>query len=354
MQAPVNQLFKFFLLFFNVLFLLSFPVKAQDKTKKELKVSVVGFYNLENLYDTIDDPLISDEEYLPDSPNNWNTEKYFHKLKQLSYVIAQMGTDASPDGLAVLGVAEVENRRVLEDLVKEENIKNKNFQIVHYDGPDRRGVDVAFLYNPSYFKLTNSKSYTLTVVGENNFRTRDQLVVSGTIDGEKLHFIVAHWPSRRGGEKRSRHLRVAAARLGQSITDSLYALDPGAKIIYMGDLNDDPATIQKYWKHSETPEATKEGKFFNPFIELDRKGVGTLAWRDTWTIFDQHFISYPLVAGKPEGWQFYRAKVFNKKSIAQQTGRFAGYPFRTYAGGQYQGGFSDHFPSYVILIKEAK
>ena len=176
-------------------------VSAQEQ--QAYKVGLVGFYNLENLFDTINDPNKDDEEFLPQGANQWNTEKYLAKLHNMAYAISTIGTDWSPDGVAVLGVSEIENRTVLEDLVRQPEIKDRNYQIVHYESPDRRGVDVGLLYNPKYFKLTNSKSYRTVVPDQPDFITRDQLVVSGLFDGEMMHFIVMHWPSRYGGEKRS-------------------------------------------------------------------------------------------------------------------------------------------------------
>ena len=214
------------------------PGKAQDK--QAYKIGLVGFYNIENLFDTIDDPIKNDEEFLPNGVNQWNTEKYLNKLHNMAYAISTIGTDYTPDGVAVLGLSEIENRHVIEDMVAQPELADRNYQIVHYDSPDRRGVDVALIYNPKYLKVTGTKSYTTVVPGEPDFITRDQLLVSGLFDGEPMHFIVMHWPSRYGGEKRSMPGRVAAATLCRHIADSLLANDPNAKVIMMGDLNDYP------------------------------------------------------------------------------------------------------------------
>ena len=187
------------------------PGKAQDK--QAYKIGLVGFYNIENLFDTIDDPIKNDEEFLPNGVNQWNTEKYLNKLHNMAYAISTIGTDYTPDGVAVLGLSEIENRHVIEDMVAQPELADRNYQIVHYDSPDRRGVDVALIYNPKYLKVTGTKSYTTVVPGEPDFITRDQLLVSGLFDGEPMHFIVMHWPSRYGGEKRSMPGRVAAATL---------------------------------------------------------------------------------------------------------------------------------------------
>lgn len=325
---------------------------AQEK--RDFKVVCVAFYNVENLFDTLNTPGVNDIEFTPDGPNKWNSPKYFEKLDNLARVIAEIGTDFTPHGPAILGVSEIENRDVLEDLVKREAIASRNYQVVHYDGPDRRGVDVALLYQPEYFKVTNTKSYRLTIPGRDNFFTRDQLLVSGELHGELMHFIVAHWPSRSGGESRSRPLRVAAADLGRHIVDSLLRVDPNAKVILMGDLNDNPdnLSITKHLRAVAEVKDMKDDNLYNPFFNLYKKGIGSLAWRDTWSLFDMHLVSKSLTDTDYSSYRFYRAGVFNKKFLQQASGRFKGYPFRTYVGGQYRGGFSDHFPTYVLLVKE--
>lgn len=344
----------FFLSLLIFVYQLSFAQAELDKNK-QYHVVCIGFYNVENLYDTINQPN-NDEEYLPESGNKWNTAKYLKKLENLSKVISELAIDATPDGVAVLGLAEVENRGVLEDLVKTEKLKKRNYQIVHYDGPDKRGVDVALLYNPNYFTVDNSVSYTLTIPGKDNFYTRDQLLVSGKLDGEKIHIIVGHWPSRRGGEKRSRPLRNAAAQLSRHIADSIFAIEPNAKIMIMGDLNDDPTneSVKKHIKTVSKTHEVREDLFFNPMEDLYNKGIGTLAWRDSWSLFDQIILSYSLTKCHYETFCYYGAKVFNKPYVRQEDGNFKGYPFRTFAGGAYTGGYSDHFAVYVILLREKK
>jgi hypothetical protein len=334
---------------------LHFVGQTLDPNKK-YDVACVGFYNLENLFDTIDSPNTRDSEFTPTGEKEWNSVKYYQKLANLSRVIGEMGKEITPSGMAVLGVCEIENKAVLEDLVKTEAIKNRNYQIVHYNSPDRRGVDVGLLYQPSYFKLLASKSYTLHLPSDTSFRTRDQLLVSGELLGEKMHYIVCHWPSRSGGEARSAPLRMAAALLTKHIIDSLRTDDPLAKIIVMGDLNDDPksASIKKGMQSGGNLSKLKPGQLFNASEEAYNKGVGTLAWRDTWNLFDQMILTPALVDldSKFDDWGFYKFKVFNKPYLANKEGSFAGYPFRTYVGNTYQGGFSDHFAVYTVLVRE--
>ncbi|MBU0765186.1 MAG: endonuclease/exonuclease/phosphatase family protein [Bacteroidetes bacterium] len=345
--------------FIIILFLLLnwFYLNAQEE--KNYRIACIAFYNLENLFDTKDDEGVNDEEYTPVGDKNLNAEKYSKKLKNMASVIAQIGTDLSPDGPAVLGVSEIENKGVLEDLVKEETIKTRNYQIVHYDSPDRRGVDVGFLYNPKYFKVTNSAKYRLVVEvedGEEPFLTRDQLLVSGMLDGDPLHIIVNHWPSRRGGEKRSRPMRNAAADLCRSITDSILNLDPNAKVIIMGDLNDDPnnESVKQHLIAVGNKDKLDKGELYNTMEPLFRNGIGSLAYQDSWNLFDQIIITPGLLGEDKSTYMFHKAFVFNKNFLKQQSGRYKGYPLRTFAGGVYTAGYSDHFPTYIFLIKEVR
>lgn len=331
--------------------LLSFSAHAQEK--KEYQAALVGFYNVENLYDTLDAPNVDDAEFLPGSAKDWNGERYVKKLDRMAGVIAAMGKDLHPQGLAVLGLGEVENRTVVEDLVQREALRARGYKVVHVDGPDRRGVDVALIYNPSIYKVYAHKSYRLHMA-DTSFRTRDQLLVSGMLDGDTTHVIVAHWPSRRGGEKRSQPNRKAAAELGRRIIDSLLTINANARVLYMGDLNDDPTDVSltRYLRASGDRSKALHGTLFNPMYEPYQKGIGSLAWRDSWNLFDQICITPALVTGAGGRYKFYGTRIFNEPYLKQKEGNFAGYPFRTYVGDAYQEGFSDHFPVFLILVKE--
>lgn len=330
-----------------------FVLQAQERL---MKVGCIGFYNLENIYDTINDPLIDDEEFTPQGAARWNTHKYQLKLKRMSEAIQSIGLDYTPDGAAILGLAEVENRQVLEDLARMPALASRNYQIIHYHSPDRRGVDVALYYQPKYFVPVNHKSYRLRVDGMPDFRTRDQLVVSGDFDGERIHIIVGHWPSRRGGEKRSIPLRMAAAKLARHIVDSILDMDANAKIVVMGDLNDNPTnkSIVEGLRAKGNVKDLKPGDLFNPTYTLYQKGIGSNAWRDTWSLFDQNIISQAWLGDDYSTYRFRVARIHNKVELTQRSGRFKGYPWRTYVGGEHVGGYSDHFASYIIVVKEFK
>lgn len=330
---------------------------SQDPDKN-YHISAIGFYNVENLFDTLDTENVRDSDYTPEGKNLWNTERYLEKLDRLSEVIAQLGTEATTDGLAVLGLAEIENRDVIEDLVQTEKLTERNYKIVHYDSPDKRGIDVALIYQPKYYTVESSKAYPLKIPEKPNFYTRDQLLVSGDFLGERMHFIVAHWPSRRGGEKRSSPMREAAADLAREITDSIFKAEgENAKVIFMGDLNDDPTnvSVKENLRAVGKERKMKKDSYFNPFESFYKKGIGTLAWRDTWNLFDQIMLTNAFMDKSDYSTlTFYKAVVFNKSFLQQKGGRFEGYPYRSYAGGQYLGGYSDHFPVYLFLLREIK
>lgn len=343
-------------LFFNTACKTQTAAKPVSNEKLKLQLSCVAFYNLENLFDTINDPIVNDEEYLPDGAMKWGTMKYKAKLQRMSYAISQLGIEYSPQGAALIGVSEIENRGVLEALVKQPDLEKRSMQIVHYDSPDRRGVDVGLLYNPKLFIVSNSKSYRLHT-DDSGFLTRDQLMVSGYLMGEKVHVIVNHWPSRAGGgEVPTRPKRNAAAALTRSIADSLFKADPKARIIIMGDLNDDPfnescATILGAKKEIAD---VKQGELYNTLWKTLDKGIGSLAYADQWNLFDQIIVSAELAHSDVNKLKFWKAEVFNKPFLTQQEGRFKGTPMRTHAGGAWLNGYSDHYPTLIYLVKETK
>lgn len=323
--------------------------------KQEFVPALVGFYNVENLFDTLDSPDVDDAEYLPGSGKLWDTKRYTRKLERLAQVISEMGKDLHPKGLAIVGLAEVENRQVVEDLAATPALRDRSYKVVHEDGPDLRGVDVALMYDPAQFKVLGHKSYRLTLADAPDFRTRDQLLVSGILDGDTMHVIVAHWPSRRGGEKRSMPNRKAAAELGRRIIDSLVVRNPDARILYMGDLNDDPVnpSVEHYLRATGDKAKAIDGRLFNPMYAPYQKGIGSLAWRDAWNLFDQIIITGSLVTGQGGKYRYYGVRIFNEPYLRQKDGNFAGYPFRTFVGDTYQDGFSDHFPVFLILVRDA-
>ena len=329
---------------------IALPTFAQEK--KRMQTFGVAFYNLENLFDTINNNGKYDHEFSPEGKNRWDGRKYNIKLNNLGYAISQMTTKTTPMGPAIIGVSEIENITVLEDLVKVDAIKDWNLQIIHHDSPDLRGVDVGMLYNPRFFKPINVTNHTLTTI---RFKTRDQMCVTGLLGGCRVGVIVNHWPSRRGGSEKSSASREAAAALTRHIADSLLSVDPNMGIIVMGDLNDDPhnkscADVLGALKNAGK---VKPGGFFNPFWEKLDKGIGSYVYRGSWDLFDQIIINYNLLKGV-NGLQYRSAEVLNKEFLKESDGQYKGYPHRTFSGGVWTGGYSDHFPTEIFLTKEIK
>lgn len=329
---------------------------ANILAQKNVRAGVVAFYNLENLYDTINDPAINDEEFLPNAVKNWNAKRYQTKLENMSDVISKLGQSEGVAGPAILGVSEIENLTVLKDLAAQPSLKPLNYQIVHFDSPDKRGVDVALLYQPRYFKVTNAKAIPLIIYDDETkerIYTRDMLMVSGLFDGDPMHFIVNHWPSRRGSKDNS-YLRIAAAQRCRQLVDSLSLTDKNAKVIVMGDLNDDPTdlSITTHMNATGNLKEVKNGKMYNAMAPFFKNGIGTLAYRGQWNLFDQIIITEPLVDKRAKGYRLLMGRIFNEPFLIRDEGQYKGYPLRTFGGNDYLGGYSDHLPVYVVLVKE--
>ena len=359
--------------FFTILFLLSLTVGVKAQTKK-FAVHTIAFYNIENFYDTINDPNTFDDEWV------YSKKYYQKKVSNIAKVIAQLGTGENPNSPTVIGLAEVENRRVLEDLVKDPQIIDRDYGIIHFDSPDRRGIDCAFLYQkkhftpksytniPLYLYESNTKSPSKKDKKEaeeatddkneadavtKRIYTRDQILMSGLLDGEEVHFIVNHWPSRRGGEKISSNLRELAASLNVKTIDSLQRINPNAKVLTMGDLNDGPFnnSLKKVLQTKSEEKDVEPLGMYNPMENMAKRGNGTLAYRDAWDIFDQIIMTEPLIRKDYSSWRYWKAGVYNASFMIQKTGQYKGYGLRN---SKTEPGFSDHFPVYIYLIKEVK
>ena len=274
----------------------------------------------------------------------------------MAKVISQIGYDYTKKTPSIVGICEVENLNVIKDLIRQEELKNENYGIVHYDSPDNRGIDVGLIYKKNIFEVKSSSSHEVIITDNNSSNrrpTRDQLVVSGLIDGELIHLIVNHWPSRGADETK----RIAAAKVNNKIIDSLRSIYKNPKIITMGDFNDDPfdKSIKKILGAKKDRKDVGRKDMYNPFetILVDQ-GIGTNAYRDKWQLFDQIIISAGFLKKDYEDYQFFRAGVFNKSFLINKKGKYKGYPFRSFSFGSFTGGYSDHLPPYVFLIKEIK
>lgn len=337
------------------LFLMVF-IQVEAQTDKRYRIFSVAFYNVENLFDIHNDSLTYDDDRTPSGKDRWTRERYGQKLSNISRVLSHIGREETRSSPDIIGLCELENLQVLDDLTNHPDLRDKNYGIIHFDSPDERGIDVALLYKRSIFFPISFKSHRLLLTEEEEVRdyTRDQLVVGGLLDGEEVHFIVNHWPSRSGGEQRSRPNRIAAAKLNRHIIDSITNNSAGAKIISMGDLNDDPTdySLKKVLKTKGKREGLEPEDLYNPMEALYKKGYGSLAYRDNWNLFDQIFLTANFIIGPPMELKLWKANIFKVPYLIDQKGRYKGYPLRTYANGNYVGGYSDHFPVYILLIKE--
>ncbi len=326
--------------------------------QKEYQSAIIGFYNFENLYDTIFHGSNDDPEFTPQGRKAYTSTLFHDKIGKLATVLSQIGTDINPDGPALLGTAEIENALVLEALLKHPLIADRGYRFVHYDSRDFRGVDVALIYNPKYFKVERSRPlYVKLPQGAKNIPfTRDILWVTGSLAGERIHVFVNHWPSRTGGEKRSEPGRMAAAITVRNYIDTILVIEPDSKIIVMGDLNDDPNnnSITKGLKANGNLKKLKPDELFNPWLADFKNGLGTLAYQDAWSLFDQIILSQRFLNKDQEGFFFYKNKVFKPGYLIENIGKYKGYPMRTYSGDTYRGGYSDHFPTFIVLLKKLK
>lgn len=326
--------------------------------KQYARISV-GFYNLENLFDT-EDGDNRDEDFLPQGMYAWTTERYNQKITNMATAISLMIGGKAPD---ILGVCEVENRHVLEDLIATPQLSGYGYQIAHFDSPDRRGIDVALLYRPGIFKVKDAQSHPVTLKSDPSMRTRDVLEVNGTILGEPVNLLVAHWPSRAGGEQASLQRRLAAALTMKKVVDSLRAISPEEKTILMGDFNDDPTSpsLTQGLKSINEESKIQPNSLFNVMAKLHRKGYGTLAYQDVWNLFDNIVVSDNLISSDTSHLVLLKdtksgayGHIFNAPFLTQKTGHYKGYPLRTFSNGAFQNGYSDHYPVYIYLVKEIR
>ncbi|WP_299666124.1 endonuclease [uncultured Polaribacter sp.] len=322
-----------------------FPSLSSKKQSKN--ITTIGFYNVENLFDTKDDPKTFDDDFTSNGKHKWTYKRYQVKVKKLGSVISQLGMNRSKYPPAIVGLVEVENEKVVTDLVNSSNLKRHHYGVVHHDSPDERGIDVALLYNKQMFELMHSETFPVFLKNERGERdyTRDILKVSGNLHGELVHILVNHWSSRREGAAETEHKRITAAETARAIIAQITATHFDAKIIVMGDFNDDAT--------STSLKTLVSDDFINPMESmLDPEKTGSLTYNGKWNLFDQILFSKNFSEKKAGKFYFKHAEVFNKEWLKIFKGKLKGSPFRTYIGPWYQGGFSDHFPVYAFLKKE--
>lgn len=315
--------------------------------KSKKKLHTIAFYNIENLFDTYDDKATRDIDMLPNAEKRWNIKRYKNKLQKIGYVISNIGKKEVQRHPAIIGLAEVENEAVLKDLVSSKHLKKHNYSFVHYNSPDERGIDVALLYDQTVFKVDYSKTFTVDIFDEAGDRdyTRDILLVRGLFEGLELHVIVNHWPSRRAGNNETEHKRKAAALYVEIIIKKIKAENPDSKIIIMGDFNDDPS-------NKSVKQLVNNQGLFNPMETLISINRGTTVHNGQWNLFDQIIISTNFFESKRKSLRYVNADIYDADFLKQAEGKYKGTPYRTYVGKRYKGGYSDHFPVYIILNKK--
>ncbi len=343
--------------FFLSLSLLFFAAHWASAQETRVGMYAVGFYNLENLFDITHDENKNDYEFLPDGANKWSSLKYTNKLKNMSCVLGEMGTDRIPTGCAVIGVSEVENAHCLSDLCDQEPLAKRGFKFCHIEGPDRRGVDCALLYNPRFFTPAKQwlQPYLLYREGEAILErpTRGFLTVQGVLAGDSITVIVCHWPSRFSGAP-ARNWAGEQVRMEK---DSILQANPDMKVIVMGDMNDDPfdPSMAKNLSARRKMADVKPTDMFNPWWQILLDGRGTLSYQGGWNLFDQIVMTpncldlkktkkYPTLT-------FYKAEIFRRDYLFQNEGKYKGSPKRTHASGVWLNGFSDHLPVVTYYVR---
>lgn len=302
----------------------------------------------------------SSEEFTPNSPKNYNKKIYETKLQNIATVISLIGEKFTKTAPVVLGLIEVENRQVVNDIANYPSLAKYDYEIVHFNSYDYRGIDVALLYQKSRFKPSNALKKEIKIYDADGKQTytRDILILSGFLDGEKITFFMNHWPSRLGGEALSLPNRNRAADVLKKQMDSVRTLDPATKLIAMGDFNDDPIS-PSIKKHLGAVGNFKQLSAEKPYLDLMyplyKKGVASLAYRDAPNLFDQIIVSSNLISEKiGKNYSVFKAEIFAPSFLITKTGNFKGYPFRSWNGDLFTGGYSDHFPAFVVLQKEYK
>ncbi|WP_298901350.1 endonuclease/exonuclease/phosphatase family protein [uncultured Psychroserpens sp.] len=315
-----------------------------NSEENKTKTYTVAFYNLENLFDIYNDHSKHDDDFLPKADKRWTKKRYDRKLFKLSQVISKIGFENTQQPPSIVGLAEVENKNVLRDLIDSKDLESYDYGIVHYNSQDERGIDVALIYDKTVFTVVNSKTFSIYIedeFGEQDY-TRDILLVSGVLHSEKVHCIVNHWPSRREGEKESMHKRLKAAQKVVEVIDTIKEEDPNAKLLVMGDFNDNPS-------NESIKFLSEKGALYNPMETMLSYSRGSLNHKFKWNLFDQILFSTNFFEIQKDKLRFDEANIFDEKFLTEYKGKFKGQPFRTYVGKKYKGGYSDHFPVYIQL-----
>lgn len=315
------------------------------KRKSKDQFYTIAFYNLENLFDAENDKHTLDDDFTPTGSKQWTTERYESKCKKLARTILDIGKGENTYPPVLVGISEVENQTVIKDLIGTTPLDSLQYKYVHYESPDERGIDTALLYNPKYFKVISSEALPLIVDNLNGDRdtTRDILYVKGTLNNEPIHVFVNHWPSRRDGGDVTEYKRLIAAKVIKERMREIEITELSPNYIIMGDFNDDPTS-------KSIQSLLEDTTLYNPMEKLHfPKERGSANYKKTWSLFDQILLSHNFLNYEKGSHSFSKANIFDESFLKEKTGKYKGNPHRTYAGSKYLGGYSDHFPVYVVM-----
>ncbi|MBL7972448.1 MAG: endonuclease/exonuclease/phosphatase family protein [Prolixibacteraceae bacterium] len=324
-------------------FLLASCSSARKTLRSEY---TVVSYNVENLFDTLDDPKIPDEEFLPESEKKWNSERYRKKLEDLARVIAEINPDELPE---IVGLVEVENRGVIEDLIETGKLKGQGYAIVHEESPDYRGIDVALIYRKDAFTEISHEVLPVIFPDDPQFKTRDILHVVGKVRNQKVHLFVNHWPSRIGGDQKTEPKRVLAASVLRKKADQIQAAEPKSKIIIMGDMNDEPAN-KSLLETLGAGSPDSGARLVNLMMPDDAQGSGTYFYSGNWNMLDNLVVSGEMITGKRVRVENQKGCIYSNDWMIYTNKNGDKTPNRSYVGNKYVGGVSDHFPVYLKMI----
>lgn len=315
----------------------------KKKKKRELLYSVC-FYNLENLFDTENNHDTLDDDFTPKGIKKWSLKRYKRKLYKLAKTISELGNDSTDNFPVLIGVAEVENEKVVQDLIDAEPLRDVNYDFIHYDSPDERGIDTALIYHKDYFEVLHSVPITLMVFEIDGRRdtTRDILYVKGKLNQEVVHLFVNHWPSRRDGHEETSYKRVKAAETILEFMTGIELDEENPNYIIMGDFNDGPSS-------DSIKTLMQSKKLYNPMEKLLTPDRGSANYKRSWMLFDQIMVSHNFFNYEKGTHSFAHANIFDEGYLTEFKGKYKGTPYRTYAGRKYIGGYSDHFPVYIQL-----
>lgn len=317
------------------------------------KLHTIAFYNMQNLFDTIDDPNKADDAYTPKGSMKWDQEKYNRKIEKLAGAIAPIGGGNGP---AIIGLTEVENKLVLQDLLRSPALKKYKYEYIHFDSGDEQGLDLALLYKPKDFKVEKQLSIKVDYPG--NYTSKDILQVNGKLQGQPLTIFVNHWPPRattRRGQQDDSRLRAAAATLRKEI-NAIQASNPDANIIVMGDFDAEPRTavMEKVLIATGRPNPYYKEELFNTFYMHYVNGLGSYYSRGDFKMLDQILISKSLIGGNQLEYVRGSAKIHDPEELKFLYGKYKNTPLPTFSGNTYFGGASDHFPVFIKVRKARK